>query len=102
MAKITLEAPFRSIHGKINKSDNSYFASRYGQTIMTRIYSNYNGGNTEQQQAVRAKFNRVSSRVSELLADPEQKAEWEALFKAQKRYKTLRSFVFASIYSSVD
>ncbi|MBP5365049.1 MAG: hypothetical protein J6Y82_03890 [Bacteroidales bacterium] len=102
MAKILLESPVKGISGKVSKSDSSYYANRFGQTILTRIYAPYDGGSSERQMAVRAKFNRVHARVAEILADPEQLNEWTAKFKAQKRYATLRCFVFASIYNSVE
>ena len=102
MSKIILETPVKGIRGKVSKNDNSYFAMRNGQTILTKVYSPYDGGNTESQQAARVKFARVQARVSEILADASQLAAWTAKFNAQSKYSTLRSFVFANIYKETD
>ncbi len=102
MSKIILETPVRGIRGKVSKNDNSYFAMRNGQTILTKVYFPYDGGNTESQQAVRSKFARVHARVSEILANATHAATWTAKFNAQTKYTTLRSFIFTSIYNEVD
>jgi hypothetical protein len=99
MSKITFETPVKYVQGKLSKSDNSYFSVRNGKACLTKCYNQYDGGNTEQQQAARQRFADVQRQVTAELADPVKREEWEALFAAQDKHHTLRGFVFAMLYS---
>lgn len=101
MSKIILESPVKSITGKLSKSDNAYFSNRNGKIIFTKVYNQYDGGNSTKQKAIRARFSAVQSKVREILADPSQRVEWEAKFKAQNKFATIRGFIFSSIYDQV-
>ena len=98
MSKITFETPVKYVQGKLSKSDNSYFSVRNGKGCLTKCYNQYDGGNTAQQQAARQRFADVQRQVSEELAAPAKREEWEAMFAAQNKHHTLRGFVFSKLY----
>lgn len=100
---IDLEAPLR--RGKMNKKSDVVYRVRNGKQQSYIPTPNTNPP-TRAQSAHRAHFGKVNALVNAIMADPAQQAEWEqkrlsynaSLSSAEeKRYKTLRSFVFASI-----
>ena len=99
MSKITFETPVKYIQGKLSKSDTSYFSVRNGKGCLTKCYNQYDGGNTEQQQAARQRFAEIQRQVFAELADESKRAEWEALFALQNQFATLRGFIFSTLYS---
>ncbi|MGM9745491.1 MAG: hypothetical protein ACI30H_00805 [Paludibacteraceae bacterium] len=102
MGKIITMTPVRSIRGKISKSDDLFFSERYGQTVITRVVNPYRGPSTAKQQSVRTKFRSVSQQVQAELSDEAGVAKWKALFKRQKKYRTLRGMVFAKLYEQAQ
>ena len=102
MGKIITMTPVRSIRGKISKSDDLFFSERYGQTVITRVVNPYHGLSTAKQRDVRDRFRRVSQEVQTELADENGVAKWKALFKRQKKYRTLRGMVFAMLYEQAQ
>lgn len=102
MGKIITMTPIRSIRGKISKSDDLFFSERYGQTVITRVVNPYRGPSTAKQQSVRTKFRSISQQVQAELSDEAGVAKWKALFKRQKKYRTLRGMVFAKLYEQAQ
>ena len=100
MAKIKNSTPFDTIRKKFAKSDEIYFKNRKkdNATIGVRMKHPYDGGNSTNQQAVRAKFTTTRQAVTTALADTTQRATYEAAYKKQSKYLTLRGYVFAQIY----
>ena len=102
MAIIKNATPFDSISKKFSGSDEIHFRNRKkdNATIGVRVKNPYTGGNSEAQIAVRNAFKTTQAQVSTILADAEQRATYEAKFKAQKKYLTLRGYIFAQLYHS--
>ena len=102
MAIIKNSTPFDSIQKKFSGTDEIHFRNRKkdNATIGVRVKNPYNGGNSEAQQAVRVAFKDAHSQTTAILADPEQRATYEATFKTQKKYLTLRGYIFAKIFNS--
>ena len=100
MAFIKNSTPFDSVQKKFSGSDEIHFRNRKkdNATIGVRVKHPYNGGNSPAQQAVRNAFKTAQAQVSTILADPEQRATYEAKFKAQKKYLTLRGYIMAQVY----
>ena len=100
MAIIQNATPFDSISKKFSGSDQIYFRNRKkdNATIGVRVKNPYAGGNSEAQIAVRNAFKTTQAQVTTILADPEQRATYAAMFKAQKKYLTLRGYIFAQLY----
>ncbi len=102
MAKIkTLEPAVKYMKGKFNKSDSTYFKQMYNNTIGVRIDAPFKGNNSEAQIAVKAKFKACWEQTDTQLADSAIRATWLAKFKKQRKYKTLRTFVFNQLYPTV-
>ena len=101
MAIIKNSTPFDSVQKKFSGSDEIHFRNRKkdNATIGVRMKHPYQGGNSEAQQAVRNAFTAAQAQVKTILADPEQRATYEAKFKAQKKYITLRGYVMAQVFA---
>ena len=99
MAIIKNSTPFDSIQKKFSGSDEIHFRNRKkdNATIGVRVKNPYDGGNSEAQKAVRNAFKEAQTQATTILADPEQRATYEAKFKAQKKYITLRGYVVAQV-----
>ncbi len=79
MARIKTETPVKSIHGKLDKSDDVTFYHKKGN----RQFAWKNSGVADDYQpsaaqtAHRAKFAAVSALASEAIASPELKEQWQ-------------------------
>ena len=98
MSKIKPMQLIASMSGKICGHSNTYFAVRNGTQYTGTICNPYNGEPTEKQTAVRCLFADTVAAIKAL--SEEQRAEYEAAFKRQKKYKTLRGYIFAQLYNS--
>ena len=101
MAIIKNSTPFDSIQKKFSGTDEIHFRNRTkdNATIGVRVKNPYDGGKSEAQQAVRNAFKAAQTQATTILADPEQRATYEAKFKAQKKYITLRGYVVAQVFA---
>ena len=101
MRKINLEAPFTAFRGKICKHSKIIFAQR-GQTQYTSQICNprtkpFSEAEVERQ----TKFKQAVSNANTALADATQKAAYEAEFKDQSKYTSLRGYVIAKEYQKL-
>ena len=103
MAIIKNSTPVDSIKKKFSGSDEIHFRNRKkdNATIGVRVKHPYNGGSSEAQQAVRETFKTVRAQVDAIMADPEQRATYDAKYKAQKKYLSLRGYIFAMEYAKL-
>ena len=85
------------LRGKICGHSNTYFAVRYGTQYTGTICNPYTGEPTEKQIAVRQKFREIYEAMAQLTE--EQKEAYREAFKRQKKYKTLRGYIFAQLYN---
>lgn len=113
MSKIKLSTPFDSVRKKFAKSDDIYFKNRKADnaTIGVRMKHPYDGGNSELQQAARAKFATVSATVKAIMAAKSSDTDtanytklqaYQTAFKNQHRYLYLRDYIFAKEYDLAD
>ena len=84
------------LSGKVCGHSNKYFAVRNGNQYTGTICNPYTGEPTEKQIAVREKFKQTYTAMAALTE--EQLADYETAFRRQKKYKTLRGFIFAQLY----
>ena len=85
------------LRGKICSHSNTYFAVRYGTQYTGTICNPYTGEPTEKQLAIRNKFAETIEALNALTE--EQKEAYREAFKRQKKYKTLRGYIFAQLYN---
>ncbi len=104
MAKIYYSEHISRIQGKVCRKDPN------GITYMTRCDSGTRYVQhrhyipqtpTENQLAAQEKFKAAWAAVAAIMQDPEQIAANIAAFKAQKKYPTLRGFLFAQEYAKL-
>ena len=86
-----------SLSGKVCGHSNKYFAVRNGTQYTGTICNPYTGEPTEKQIAVRQKFREIYEAMAQLTE--EQKEAYKEAFRKQKKYKTLRGYIFAQLYN---
>lgn len=100
MAIIKNATPFDSVSKKFSSSDEIHFRNRKkdNATIGVRVKNPYHGGQSPKQQAYRAAFTTAQQEALTIMADPEQRATYEAKYKAQRKYLTLRGYIVSQIF----
>lgn len=101
MSKINLEAPFTAFRGKICKHSKIIFAQRGDTQYTSQICSPRTKPFSEAEVARQSKFKQAVSNANTAFADATQKAAYEAEYKAQSKYKSLRGFVIAKEYEKL-
>lgn len=97
MAKLKPMELISKLSGKVCSHSNKYFAVRNGTQYTGTICNPYTGEPTEKQVAVRTKFTATIEAMNALTED--QKQAYEEAFKKQKKYRTLRGYIFAQLYN---
>ena len=103
MAKISPMTHIDTMSGKYAKTDQVYTRVRTfdDQVIGVRLkHPVTNNPPSSAQQAAQTKFTAAAARAKAALADPEQKATLKAEWKAQKKCKTLFSYVLHKLYNA--
>ena len=93
MSKLKPMILIERLSGKVCGHSNTYFAERNGTQYTGTICNPYKGEPTANQLAVRARFTATVEAINALTE--EQLAEYENNFKKQKKYRTLRGYIFA-------
>ena len=99
MAKIKPMELLSRLSGKVCGHSNTYFAERNGTQYTGTICNPYKGEPTDKQVAVREKFASTIEAINALTE--EQKTAYEKAFKNQKKYRTLRGYIFAQEYKKL-
>ena len=97
MAKLKMMTHLDAVTGKYSKTDEVYTKVRKfdNQVIGVRMkHPVDNNPPTAAQQQAQENFATLVAAVNTALADAEQKATYKAAWKKQKKYKTLRGYVF--------
>ena len=99
MAKIKPMELLSRLSGKVCGHSNTYFAERNGTQYTGTICNPYTGEPTAAQIAVRTKFQAVIAAIAALTTTDID--AYKDAFKKQKKYKTLRGFIFAEEYKKI-
>lgn len=83
--------------GKLCSHSDIYFALRNGTQYTGTICNPYTGEPTEKQLAIRNKFAETIEALNALTE--EQKEAYREAFRKQKKYKSLRGYIFAQLYN---
>ena len=105
MAQIIMMTHLDSVSGKYSKTDEVYTKVRKfdNQTFGVRMkHPATNEPPTAAQQQAQEKFSEVITQVNTELADPEKKAAHKLAWKKQKKYSTLRGYVFHLKYNEAN
>ena len=100
MSKIKPMILVEKLSGKVCSHSNTYFAERNGTQYTGTICNPYTGEPTDNQIAVREKFADTIEAINALTE--EQKTAYEKAFKNQKKYRTLRGYIFAQEYKKIN
>ena len=87
------------LSGKVCGHSNTYFAVRNGTQYTGTICNPYTGEPTDKQIAVRQKFADTYAAMANLTE--EQRNAYEKAFKNQKKYRSLRGYIFAQEYAKL-
>ena len=99
MAKIETISVVDAIKGKLDKNENLVFSKRYGNTYAWEMTPSTKPP-TAAQVACQERFATAATQAAADMADPEKKAEWQAVADASNgKWKTARGAAFASYYN---
>ena len=99
MAKIKPMELISKMSGKLCSHSDIYFAERNGTQYTGKICNPYKGEATEAQVAVRQKFEATISAIKSLTT--EEIDNYKMAFKKQKKYRSLRGYIFAQEYAKL-
>ena len=99
MSKIKPMILVEKLSGKVCSHSNTYFAERNGTQYTGTICNPYTGEPTDKQIAIREKFADTIEAINALTE--EQRNAYEKAFKNQKKYRTLRGYIFAQEYKKL-
>ena len=104
MSKIKPISIIQSMSGKVCEHSDMYFRTnrQTGSVSTGKICYPSNTAPTEAQIKAQNRFSKVSAAIRLMLEDSEQKAKYEAAFKAQRRIGTLFGYVFAKVNHLYD
>lgn len=88
------------LSGKVCGHSNTYFAVRNGTQYTGTICNPYTGEPTDKQIAVRQKFADTYAAMAALTE--EQRDAYKEAFKKQKKYRSLRGYIFAQEYKKLN
>lgn len=103
MAQIIMSTPHDAERGKYAKSDQIYFKIRKFDNAIFGVrlkHPTTNEPPSAAQKQAQDLFATVAAKVKAALADATQRADYKAQWKAQRKYKTLTSFIFHKLYES--
>lgn len=102
MAKIETISVVDGISGKLDKNEKLVFSKRFGNTYAWEMTPSTKEP-TAAQIAGRERFSTAATQAAADMADPEKKAEWQAVADASGgKYKTARGAAFASYYNATS
>ena len=99
MAKIKPMELLSRLSGKVCGHSNTYFAERNGTQYTGTICNPYTGEPTDKQISIRTKFQTVIANMAAL--STEEIEAYRQAFKKQKKYPTLRGYIFAQEYKKL-
>ena len=100
---MNMATPYDSNKGKYARTDQIYFKIRKFDEVTFGVRLKHPTDNqppTAAQKTAQDTFTTVAGKVKTALADATQKATYLAEWKAQRKYKTLWSYVFHKLYEA--
>lgn len=105
MAKLKTQFPVASMSGKVSKTDEVYTKTRrIDQATFAVALKNpcTNEPPTAKQSRAQGDMKTARAQVDTILLDEAQRAPYEKAFRAQRKCKTLRGYIFSKIYSQTE
>lgn len=114
MSRVTFEHPVANISGRLSSRSNIILRTRNGKTQAYVIQRPYKGPIAKERQRTINAFREAVNQSKTILADAQQKADWQKRFNkhkdyfrrhprsTDKRYSTLRGFVIAMLAQQIN
>ena len=99
MSKINLEAPFMDFRGKVCKHSKIIFKKLRQTNFTSQICNPRTKPYSEAELARQTKFRQAIAAVNALTE--EQKTAYATAFANQKKYASLRGYMFAQEYAKI-
>lgn len=99
MAKYIPMELLSSLHGKVCGHSDVYFVQRGGTRYTGKICHPRSKPFSSSELALQEKFKQTHQATLTALATPTDRAKYEAAFRNQLKYSTLRGYVFATLYA---
>jgi len=99
MAKYIPMELLSSLHGKVCGHSDVYFAQRGGTRYTGKICNPRTKPFSESELALQNKFKQAHQATLTALANSTDRAKYETAFKKQRKYSTLRGYIFATLYA---
>lgn len=93
--KVVLKAPFQNASGSLG---NLTFRTINGQTYVFHKASPRTTPATPAERTIRDKFKAVTQQTTEVMHTTHLRAKYAAAWRKQKKYSTLRGFIFHCLY----
>lgn len=94
-------APILSAHGKILGAKSAFHVRTTSKgTIFTARNGNPQRNPSPAQLLQQERMRQAALHYKTIMADPRQLAQWQQAFLSQTRYRSIRSFIFASVLSN--
>ena len=105
MSKINVMTHFDSISGKYSKTDKVYTKVRKVDNLTIGVALKHPATNqppTTGQAAAQAKLTATVAAVATEMADTSKLATYKEAWRKQRKYKTVRGFIFAKLYNQTE
>lgn len=102
MSQIKPMGLVESMSGKLCGHSDMYFFRKNGKVFSGKICNPSKKDPSASQLTAQNKFKTARTNVKTALADPTQRAAYEAAFKNQKKYYSLYGYVFAKEYEKIQ
>ena len=93
MAKYVPMDLIRSLSGKVCRHSDMYFAERNGSRYTGKMCNPRTAPFSAKELAQQTKFKTAVSNARAAMADPTQRAAYEATFVNQRKYRTLFGYI---------
>lgn len=110
MAELKLDAPIKSIHGRISSGERLINRTRNGKTHTYIIQNPFRGKPSPARQQSISAFGEAVIQCKQEMSDPEKLALWQAQYDAYRKelhrhpaprgaktYSTLRGYIIAHL-----
>lgn len=107
MARIQLCGVVSELHGRLNPNDNYYYKTRNGKVFTCRMPEKRTRKDgtavpkTTQQVTSQERFSRVQQMTNEVMHSPTLRAMYAQHMRNQRKYHSLRGYVFALLYQQL-
>ncbi len=104
MASIKPIATIQSMSGKVCEHSDMYFRTnkQTNKTVTGKLCNPSDADPSEAQLKVQSRFAKIADAARAIMADPEQRAQYEPAYKKQHRIGSLLGYIIKRINNQYD